>query len=201
VPGSNTSAPARRYIGLEVLAKAPRLAATFGRYRRKVSRKPLAQHRLRRLSRRRPILRSQDGRRGHLRDARRPAVAHDECEPERRPNPGAESFAHSLIKSPLWSSLTSGHDPARAITRHDRSEAVPAVTSREVATGGRWITRLPASGLGVRFPRGAPKPQARVLSLWPASVSGDHCHRKPLRGCCRTRRVLGVARLIADRAR
>src|SRR3954451_5698111 len=32
----NTSAPARRYIGLEVLAKAPRLAATFCRCRRKV---------------------------------------------------------------------------------------------------------------------------------------------------------------------
>ena len=61
--------------------------------------------------------------------------------------PGAEPFPHSLIKSPLWSSLTTGHDPARAITRHDRSQAGPALTSRDIATGGRRITRLPASGL------------------------------------------------------
>ena len=62
---------------------------------------------------------------------------------------------HSLITSPFWSSLTTGHDPAQAIASHDRNQAIPAVTRRDVATGGRWITRLPASGLGVRFPRGA----------------------------------------------
>jgi hypothetical protein len=42
---------------------------------------------------------------------------------------------------------------------------MPALTSAE-ADGDAWlITRLPASGLGVRFPRGAPSMQARALSL------------------------------------
>src|SRR3954451_18254006 len=85
--------------------------------------------------------------------------------PTRRPTPGHESTPHSLIKSPLWSSLTSGHDPARAITRHDTSETGGSVASTDVAT------RLPASGLGVRFPRGALHPRGPWRPTGPRHAS------------------------------
>src|SRR3954447_15141641 len=68
--------------------------------------------------------------------------------PTRRPTPGPESFPHLLIKSPLWSSLTSGHDPARAITQHDRNHAGPALTSREAGGRGRRITDSQPAGWG-----------------------------------------------------
>jgi hypothetical protein len=71
--------------------------------------------------------------------------------PTRPTGPGTCStvteFEDHLIKSPLWSSLTTGYDPTPPIAGHDRSLAGPAATSREAVAGSQPITRLPASGL------------------------------------------------------
>ena len=52
----------------------------------------------------------------------------------------SREFEDRLIKSPLWSSLTTGYDPTPPIAGHDRSLAGPAVTSREAVAGSQPIT-------------------------------------------------------------
>ena len=54
-----------------------------------------------------------------------------------------------VIESPLWSSLTTGHGPTQAIAEHDPYCTSSALTSVNAGTKGRWITRLPVSGLHI----------------------------------------------------
>ena len=68
-----------------------------------------------------------------------------------------------MIKSPLWSPLMTEHDATATTSEHDPHLQVLAVASRNAVHGGRWITRLPASGLKVRLLRGTPIPQATAL--------------------------------------
>ena len=52
----------------------------------------------------------------------------------------SREFEDRLIKSPLWSSLTTGYDPTPPIAGHDPSLAGPAVTSREAVARSQPIT-------------------------------------------------------------
>ena len=52
-----------------------------------------------------------------------------------------------VIKSPLWSSLMSGHGTVSANAGHDPNRVEPSLTSMDALAGGQRITRLPASGL------------------------------------------------------
>jgi hypothetical protein len=56
-------------------------------------------------------------------------------------------------------------DACRSIAGHDQRVRMPPLTSAEADGDVCLIGRLPASGLGVRFPRGAPSPQVTALSL------------------------------------
>jgi hypothetical protein len=65
----------------------------------------------------------------------------------------------------------------RSTTGHDHQGCTPLLTSTEARVSEGLITRLPASGLGVRFPRGAQP-----------LTSGNVDRKIKAPGCCPTRR-------------
>jgi hypothetical protein len=56
-------------------------------------------------------------------------------------------------------------EEAQLIAYDDRRINILSLTSTGVTCDGWLITRLPASGVGIRFPRGTPKAQVTALSL------------------------------------